>query len=102
MVKKRLKNDTIFVYCINNTKKEKLKADLSKHTATHVGDSESSTTRNDSEKVVKNVIKEYLSQPADIFSSALQNSAFTKENVLYCFTFSSNKVKVPSPPPKIS
>lgn len=102
MVKKRLKDDTLYVYCINNVKKENLKADLAKHVAEYVGDSKSSENKNRSEKIVKNLIKEYVSHSTNLFYSTQLFIALSKGNTKYLFPFSSTDLRIPSPPPKIS
>ncbi len=100
MVKKRLKNDTLYVYCLNNVAQERLKAKLSKHTAAHVGDPAGSNTSKSAEKIIKQIIKDYLSQPADIFSAHLQNSALLTTPTHYLMHVSSSALRIPSPPPK--
>jgi hypothetical protein len=52
MVKKRLKNDTLYVYCLNNVAQERLKANLSKHTAAHVGEPAGNQARKSAEKIL--------------------------------------------------
>jgi hypothetical protein len=100
MVKKRLKNDTLYVYCINNVAQERLKANLSKHTAAHVGEPVGNQARKSAEKIIKHIIKDYLSQPAAVLSAHLQNNALLTTPVHYLLPVSSVALLVPSPPPK--
>jgi hypothetical protein len=100
MVKKRLKNDTLYVYCINNVAQERLKANLSKHTAAHVGELAGNQAQKSAEKIIKHIIKDYLSQPADIFSAHLQNNALLTTPTHYLLRVSATALRVPSPPPK--
>jgi hypothetical protein len=100
MVKKRLKNDTLYVYCLNNVAQERLKANLSKHTAAHVGEPAGNQARKSAEKIIKHIIKDYLSQPVAIFSAHLQNNALLATPAHYLLQVSCVALLVPSPPPK--
>jgi hypothetical protein len=100
MVKKKLKNDTLYVYCINNVAQERLKAKLSRHTSEHVGELAGNQAQKSAEKIIKHIIKDYLSQPADIFSAHLQNNALLTTPTHYLLCVSSTALRVPSPPPK--
>ena len=100
MVKKRIKNDTLYVYCINNVAQEQLNANLSKHTAAHVGDLTGNHGGKSAEKIIKQIIKDYLSQPAEIFSTNLQKIDLLKTTTHYLPHISSTARQVPSPPPK--
>jgi len=102
MVKKQLKNDTLYVYCINNLAQERLKADLSKHTATQLGNTKDSTSQQTTEKIIKQVIKDYFSQTGDIFSAHSLHSSFLTPTSFFLPYISSSYFQVPSPPPKFS
>ncbi len=63
----RIQNDTLYVYCVNNFKQEKVRADLSDHLKSHIADCSGSTHKK-SESQLKSFLKSYyLSQGAFVF-----------------------------------
>ena len=102
MVKKRLKNDTLYVYCINNLAQERLKANLSKHTAAHISSLAGSENRSTTEKIIKQAIKDYFSKASEMLAAKPHYVAFIEATSYYLPHITSFDLRVPSPPPKLS
>jgi hypothetical protein len=100
IVKQRLENDTIFIYCLNNEKEEALYAQLTDHINTHIVDGK--TTKNKKSEVSSNsLLKEYLPKTASAFV-CFRGHTIQKRNFAYNKTFTSLDFPVTVPPPKIS
>ena len=96
----RIQNDTLYVYCVNNFKQEKVRADLSDHLKSHIADF-SGNTHKKSESQLKSFLKSYyLSQGTLVFwwpASALHpafGKPFLSETV-------SQSPEVYTPPPQV-
>ena len=100
IVKQRLQNDTVFVYCINNEKEEALYAQLSDHINTHIVDGKP-VKNNKSEKSYKNLLKEYLPKTYEV---CIDNTSFvviSNSNFAYNKTLISAYLPIFNPPPEI-
>ena len=58
MVKQKLEDDTLYIYCYNDKKTQQLVADLSHHTRNHLTDAKGEAGKN--ENLLKTFIREYL------------------------------------------
>ncbi|MDJ1495144.1 hypothetical protein QNI19_19550 [Cytophagaceae bacterium DM2B3-1] len=97
---RRIHNDTLYLYCINNQAKEQVQDDLSKHVKTHVVDyTDTHTSKN--HKITKLVLQEYLPLGEDPFSLL---PVSTMADYSYCpdFSYSSLYPETTSPPPRHS
>ncbi len=95
----RIQNDTLFVYCVNNLKQEKVKADLSEHLKAHVADMGGSTHKK-SESLQKSFAKQYY-LPQDTFRFCAKPSiSFQDFSGVVTHHFNSRVVEVYTPPPQ--
>jgi hypothetical protein len=100
IVKQRLENDTVYVYCINNEKEEALYAQLSDHINTHIVDGKP-VKNNKSEKSYKNLLREYLPKA---FEVCIDNKSFiliSNSKFAYNKTLISAYLSISNPPPEI-
>jgi hypothetical protein len=97
-VKQILKQDTLFVYCIENKQKTDLKAEITLHTQQNLGESASQIpTKNG--KVNFNFLQEYL--PTSIVSlSFTPHLLEVGQYPVDCSNLTSTLNNIPSPPPK--
>ncbi len=99
MVKQKLENDTLFVYCYNNKEKQKIFSDVSEHTK----DNLAGANRQEDKKTGLHLllIKEYLQNHIGDFSFSLYQSG-----KLYYLPFQEKQYSIPfditSPPPDIA
>ena len=100
MVRQKLEDDTLYVYCLNNEKKSGLFAELSQHTRSHVMDL-SGNPPGPLEKFLKTFIKEYL-PVADLNACLFRLSGkqeFARFNQVSLPSFIQ---EIPAPPPELS
>jgi hypothetical protein len=96
----RVRNDTLFVYCVNNRKQEKVKADLSEHLKTHVADVGGAVPKK-SESLQKSFSKPYY-LPQEIFCfNWTQPTPVQEFNVTITGHFDSLVAEVSTPPPRL-
>jgi hypothetical protein len=101
MVKQRLKNDTLFVYCFNDIKTQKLNAALSEHTQKYLIDYSGKTDKRE-HNPLNTFIKEYLpfaltTLVPDCNFFVLKQSMYQNETAsLYAVS-----VEITSPPPEL-
>jgi hypothetical protein len=100
MVKRKIDNDTIYVYCLPNEKKEKLFNRLADHIQTHVADISNAKTPESSKQVVLAFIKEYLRGNAQGLPGFPATTSSEEAFSQYRFHLSSISRSIPSPPPK--
>ncbi|MBC8112271.1 MAG: hypothetical protein H7Y04_14545, partial [Verrucomicrobia bacterium] len=67
MVKQKLENDTMYIYCLKNEQKAQLMADLSKHTTSHFIDVKGKSS-DEKGAYVKSLLKEYLPFQENFFN----------------------------------
>ena len=98
MVKQRLENDTLYVYCVDNKEKKKVVADLSEHTKANLTDFKNHT--NKKQKTSISFIKEYLTlQTVSFYFNVfpvLEISKFKYQEHLEAVL-----IEKTSPPPKV-
>jgi hypothetical protein len=102
MVKQKVENDTLFVYCLNNESKAGLFTELSEHTQSHIIDF-SGSQPNPFEKLVKSFIKEYLPDVhyeinLALFVTDLQS---VSQSDFLDFTIPAALSEIPTPPPQV-
>jgi hypothetical protein len=99
VVKQRLENDTIFIYCLNNEKEEALYAQLTDHINTHIVDGKGGKTKK-SEKSANSLLKEYLPKTSYVFVCS-RHHTILKRNFVYSKIFTALNFPVTVPPPEI-
>lgn len=99
IVKQRLENDTVYVYCINNEKEDALYAQLFDHISTHIMDAKSGKSKK-SDNSTNNVVKEYLSKSKAALSDIYLWGIAIHLNNSYKNTFVSRHLPVICPPPE--
>ena len=100
IVKQKLENDTVYVYCINNEREEALYAQLSDHINTHIIDGKP-TKNNKSEKTYKNLLKEYLPKTNGLVFHNQPYLLIDNCNFAYNKTLVSVYLPISNPPPEI-
>jgi hypothetical protein len=99
IVKQRLENDTIFIYCLNNEKEEVLYSQLTDHINTHILGGKPGKNKK-SDKSFDNLLKEYLPKSSATFSCS-RDHVILQNNFAYNKTFTSLDYPVIVPPPRI-
>jgi hypothetical protein len=97
VVKRKLENGILYVYCINDTKREKLLAELAEHTQLHIVDHKG-TTQKKSAKPVQNFLKEYTQSS---YLLCFQPSCQRTQIAAACYSCSFNALSlvISTPPP---
>lgn len=101
MVKQRLKNDTIYIYCLDDEKQALLYANLEDHVRTHIVDSKG-TKSNAEKKAFQNLIKEYIAKEGRNNSFTSYILAINENSVYKPQRYYSPNIAILSPPPKFS
>ena len=99
MVKRKLENDTIYVYCLCNEQKRELVSKLNDHVQTHVVDLESHKPVKP-EKPLPALLKEYLPHVQGQLSRPEGYVADIAARKPYPDHFSTRSLPSPTPPPE--
>jgi hypothetical protein len=100
IIKQKLENDTIFIYCLNNEKEEALFAQLNDHINTHIVDGKTGKNKKPHNNA-KNLLKEYLPKSSPSFV-CLRYYAIGERNIAYDKTFAVVDIQIAVPPPKLT
>lgn len=96
VVKKKIVNDTIFYYCLNDKKETSLFDNLDKHIKTH--NDLNSPHQRKNQNLVKSMIKDYIPQ-------IKQSNSYTQNTIVNYLIFSERvadlSTEVPTPPPQV-
>lgn len=98
VVKQRLENDTIYIYCLNNEKEEELYKRLTDHINTHIVDGKTSKNKK-SDKPTNNLIKEYL-RKGSVALICIREQIIIEGNFAYNKTLTSADQPTSVPPPE--
>lgn len=100
MIKRKVENDTLYIYCANNHQKQFYAAQLVDYIKSYVVDFEDGKSKNESNKLLKTFAKEYLATSALKFPIVCISTNSEKcENVNYFFP-AMPLIAIPSPPPE--
>ncbi|MCU0393005.1 MAG: hypothetical protein MUE81_17995 [Thermoflexibacter sp.] len=100
MVKRKVQNDTLYIYCANNHKKQFLASQLADYVKSYVVDFESGKNKNESNKLLKSFAKEYLATAVFSFSIFYKYTN-SENNVNVSISFPAMPlISIPSPPPE--
>jgi hypothetical protein len=100
MVKRKIENDTIYVYCLINQKKEVLVNKLARHIQTHIADVKSPQPGKSQKSTVPGFIKEYLRGSASALAFSRPDIAVNQFNTSYLSLYLSPAPVIPCPPPE--
>lgn len=101
MVKRKVENDTLYIYCANNRYKEKIASQIANYVKSYVVDFENDKGNNQNQKLLKSFAKEYLKVSAYHILSIYQKSETSEKNVIFDDSSSPMPfIAIPSPPPE--
>ncbi len=99
MVKRKLENDTIYIYCLRNEQKRELVSKLNDHVQMHVANLEGHKPAKP-EKPLPALLKEYLPHVQGQLPRPEGRPAGTPEGKPYLVHFSTLSLPFPTPPPE--
>ncbi len=100
MVKRKVENDTLYIYCINNHYKEKIASQIANYVKSYVVDFENDKNNTQSQKLLKSFAKEYLKVSAYKLLSIYQSQTSEKNVILDDSSPAMPSIATPSPPPE--
>ncbi|WP_143090987.1 hypothetical protein [Thermoflexibacter ruber] len=102
MVKRKVENDTLYIYCANNRYKEKIASQIANYVKSYVVDFENDKNNNQNQKLLKSFAKEYLQVSAYHILSIYQRNKTSEKNVILDDSSPAMPlIATPSPPPEV-
>jgi hypothetical protein len=101
MVKRKVENDTLYIYCINNHYKEKIASQIAHYVKSYVVDFENDKNNTQSQKLLKSFAKEYLKATAYNLVSIYQSQTSEKNVISDDSSPAMPSIAIPSPPPEV-
>ena len=102
MVKRKVENDTLYIYCANNHKKQFLASQLADYVKSYVVDFDNGKAKNETNKLLKSFAKEYLPSPTFGFLTNYAHINSENNNVNVNVSFPAMPlISIPSPPPEV-
>ena len=100
-VKKRIKNDSLELYCLNNTRQDQLTAQLHNYLKQNVLNSKESDNRT-TKQILQSFLKEYIIEPTYTISNLFIDTKKAESIAVFDDKLPIMYIRPPFPPPNIA